>query len=136
MLLKHRSQKTISREITTSVFDHPDILHSLLSASKYCVRFIHYKCAPVVVKSLISLFKRPFILRHTLGEFSSDSDSELSLSATKRSMQPSGRGSGRGCASESALIFFVGFVGIGLSDPEREGRRGRDVERDVFVRDW
>lgn len=88
------------------------------------------------MKSLISLFKRPFILRQTLGEFSSDSDSELSLSATKRSTQPAGRGSGRGCASESALIFFGGLVGIGLSDPERDGGRGRDDERDVFGRDW
>lgn len=40
MLLKHRSEKTISREITTtSVFDHLDILYSHLSASTYCMPF-------------------------------------------------------------------------------------------------
>lgn len=85
---------------------------------------------------MISLFKRPFILRHTLGEFSSDSDSELSLSATKRSTQPSGRGSCRGCASERGLIFLGGLVGIGLSEPEREGGPGREDEKEVFGRDW
>ena len=87
-----------------------------------------------MAKSLISLFNRPFIFRHTLGDASSDSDSELSLSATKRSTQPSGRVSARGCASDNGLILFGGFLGVGLSDPEREGGAGRE---DEFVgTDW
>jgi hypothetical protein len=89
------------------------------------------------VKSLISLFKRPFIFRHTLGEPSSDSDSELSLSATKRSTQPEGRGSCLGCASEEGLILLGGFVGIGLSEPGREGGPGRDDDDEECVgTDW
>ena len=96
-----------------------------------------YGCAAVVVKSLISLFKRPFIFRHTLGEPSSDSDSELSLSATKRSTQPEGRGSCLGCASDDGLILFGGFVGIGLSEPGREGGPGREDDDEEWVgTDW
>jgi hypothetical protein len=55
---------------------------------------MHYcKCPPLLVKSLISLFSRPCSLRQTLppAGSSSESVSEDSLSATKRSTQPSGR---------------------------------------------
>jgi len=68
------------------------------------------------VRSLISLFKRPFIFRQTFPSSSPASDSsELSLSATKRSTQPSGSGSWWIFELSAATIRLFGFFGGCLS---------------------
>ena len=104
----------------------------------YIIALTCYKgLAPLAAKSLISLFNRPLTFVHTFvvldtGDPSSSpspSSSELSLSATKRSTQPSGRGSilTRDCLV--GTIFLLGFLGGGgMFCCE-------DVGRDVVGRD-
>jgi len=87
----------------------------------YIIALTCYKgLAPLAAKSLISLFNRPLTFLHTFvldtGDPSSSpspSSSELSLSATKRSTQPSGRGSilTRDCLV--GTIFLLGLLGGG-----------------------
>lgn len=81
------------------------------------------------MKSLISLFNRPFIFRQTFlcEESLSDSSPELSLSATNMSTHPSGRGSSGGRAWSEGFIRLVGLA-IGASGPVLDGGRGRDVD--------
>lgn len=89
-----------------------------------------------MVKSLISLFNRPFIFLQTFfpGELSSLSSSELSLSAINRSTQPSGSGDRWPAfrATSVRVIRLEGFLGIGLSEGVRRGG-GRDDDDDGIV---
>lgn len=92
------------------------------------------------MKSFISLFNRPFIFRQTLlpPDSSSDSSSELWLSAIKRSTQPSGRDSGCIRVLSIGTMRFVGFFGTALSDVCREPGVGRDEDEEggIVGTDW
>lgn len=105
--------------------------HAWQCCPQTSLREFHCKCAPFVVKSLMSLLNRPFIFLQTFlpDRLSSDSSPELSLSATNRSTQPSGRGS-RELDSSYGFIRLAGFFEIDLSGPASTGGASLDTDDD------